>query len=846
MEYMKHGLGLLAGLLMGGLAATLPAQHVEAQGATEGATTTESGAMHMKFAQGSRPGADRVAAVIAAKFGAKAADAFQPLRQSQDGLGQTHLRFQQLHEGYPVFGAIQNVHLQNGEICALNGHFYPDLPAGQLLITEEAAVTLAISSSGAGRLIGQSPAQDAYLRRLTGKADATWKPSCELMYAPNQVPSLSGSHRLAWKVDVYSIEPLFRADIYIDAATGQQIWRNERLHTADANGTGHTKFSGQQAIVTDDSAGTYYRLRETGRALGVETYDMLNQTDYFAAVDITQSDNDWDTFPTLTKRAGLDAHWGAEMTYDYFLQHFNLDSYDDLSSKLISFVHYDNGYSNAYWNGQFMTYGDGGGNNNPFPGLDVCGHEFTHGVTEYAAGLIYQNEPGALNESFSDIFGNSIEFWSRPNDASWGIGDDIGAFRSMAAPKTFFNPDTYLGDFWNSGGSDNGGVHTNSGVQNYWYYLLTDGGSGVNDNGDSYLVHGLGLDTAAMIAYRNLNVYLTPTDGYKEARYFAIQSAIDLFGECSPQMIETMNAWYAVGVGNAYTGVLNAGFYTPDSNTCQVPASVQFQNGSTSALNFLWDFGDGNTSNAENPLHQYAAAGTYTVTLIAYGCNGSTDTLVFPNRVNIDPMQPCVVNMPTTGNSVQNGCEGFLYDSGGASNYLPNINSSVTIDPLGNQQITLVFTSFDFAAGDRITIYDGTSTQSPQLGLFAGNTLPPAVTSTSGALTIYESTNGSNNRAGFQANWSCFVGSSEALTVGNCEVFPNPTSGKVQLRWERNNPESCQLQVVDALGRIVLEEQGSHQGIWDERLDLSHCAPGVYSLQLQTGSDQVVKRIIVQ
>lgn len=96
-------------------------------------------------------------------------------------------------------------------------------------------------------------------------------------------------------------------------------------------------------------------------------------------------------------------------------------------------------------------------------------------MTEFSAGLIYAGESGALNESFSDIFGNAVERYARPEEYSWLLGEEIGtAIRSMEEPNIHSNPDTYGGGFW----TDGGGVHTNSGVQNHWFYILTEGDAG--------------------------------------------------------------------------------------------------------------------------------------------------------------------------------------------------------------------------------------------------------------------------------------------------------------------------------------------------------------------------------
>ena len=185
--------------------------------------------------------------------------------------------------------------------------------------------------------------------------------------------------------------------------------------------------------------------------------------------------------------------------------------------------------------------------------------KISHGVTEYTANLVYSYESGALNESFSDVFGESIENFAQGNN-DWLMGDAIGAggsggaLRSMSNPNAYNQPDTYQGSYWYSGSADSGGVHTNSGVQNFWFYLLSVGGNGTNDNGDSYNVSAIGMDTAASIAYRNLSVYLNSNSQYDDARAGAIQAAIDLYGAGSDEEIAVTNAWYAVGVGEAYDG----------------------------------------------------------------------------------------------------------------------------------------------------------------------------------------------------------------------------------------------------------------------------------------------------
>jgi Zn-dependent metalloprotease len=298
-----------------------------------------------------------------------------------------------------------------------------------------------------------------------------------------------------------------------------------------------------------------YRLRETTRGKGIATINAGNGLGFTNYVDFVQ-----DTFPMVSEinRAGVGTHWASERTYDYFLETFGRNSYDDRGGAIVSYVDWkeEGDRNNAFWTDGFAAYGAGDGElYGSFGSIDVVGHEITHGVTGHSAKLVYQGESGALNESFSDIFGTAVEFFALGKDkGDWLNGEDVniglGAIRSLKDPKVFSCPDTYLGEYWfnTSYSNDNGGVHTNSGVQNHWFYLLTEGGSGENDDRFSYQVTGIGLDDATAIAYQNLTQYLIPDSRYVDAAKYSIQSAVDLFGEESQQALSTREAWEAAGI----------------------------------------------------------------------------------------------------------------------------------------------------------------------------------------------------------------------------------------------------------------------------------------------------------
>ncbi|RQO32375.1 hypothetical protein DBR32_01865 [Taibaiella sp. KBW10] len=271
---------------------------------------------------------------------------------------------------------------------------------------------------------------------------------------------------------------------------------------------------------------------------------------------------------TKTKNPALDAHWGIEQTYDYYKTVFNRTSYDDNGGKIMNYV-------NGVWPSAFtqnnaaampdpynaMVYGMGdGATYNPFVALDVTGHEFSHMVVGHNGngGLAYTGESGALNESFADIFGTCVEFYAKPTVANWTIGEEVfigtNFLRSMANPKLRQNPHTYGGQYWidpTNGNNDNGGVHTNSGIQNKWFYLLCQGGSGTNDNGKTYNVTAIGMEKAEKIAYRNLMQYLTSNADYLDAYTGSLQATLDLYGNDTNSVEYKMvkHAWYAVGIG---------------------------------------------------------------------------------------------------------------------------------------------------------------------------------------------------------------------------------------------------------------------------------------------------------
>ena len=473
-------------------------------------------------------------------------------KEISDELGEVHFKIQELYKGIKIEHAIINVHSKDEKIISFNGEYCNFLSADiSPKINEIIAFKKACEFIGAEKYMWQDSNEYKALLKNENK-DYSPLPKAEVVFCRNFNDLTKVDFRLAYKFDIYASLPISRNLVYVDANTGEILLKDAIIKHVD--GTAQTKYSGTRNIQTTMASGVF-QLRDYTRGSGIETYNMKKGIDYSLATNFTDNDNNWTSaeWNNLNKdNAALDAHFGTAKTYDYFLSKFNRNSYDNAGSVLRNYVHYSNNYFNAFWSGNSMVYGDGDNTNgyNPLTTVDIVGHELGHAVCQESAGLVYLNESGALNEGFSDIWGACVEYFTDPAKQTWLIGEDMSrVIRSMANPNSYSQPDTYLGTNWYTGSGDNGGVHYNSGVLNFWFYLLSVGGSGTNDKGTNYSVASIGIDKAAKIAYRCETVYLTPNSDYAVTREYCIRSAAELYGTDSAEFIATSNAWCAVGVG---------------------------------------------------------------------------------------------------------------------------------------------------------------------------------------------------------------------------------------------------------------------------------------------------------
>jgi len=343
--------------------------------------------------------------------------------------------------------------------------------------------------------------------------------------------------------------------IYHDGEAAHLTWRLELL---SSDPLGRWVY-----LIDAHEGGILLKFNNMDTGKNRETYDVGNSWDY------------GDLPGTLVRSEGAgpigdaavdDAHDYAGTTYDYYWITFARDSYNGGGATMKSSAHFGLYYNNAFWDGSETVYGDGDGSTfyHFSRALDVVAHEWTHAVTEYSAGLWYLHQSGALNESYSDVFGVMV-------DPDWLMGEDLyisgGAMRSLENPPVYGDPDHWDEYLYLPVEVDAGGVHTNSGIPNKAAWLIANGGT----HPDSLIsVTGIDRTKTEQIYYRTLTQYLTPTSRFLDAAFASIQACRDLIGEdfgdgaiTSTHCDSVQNGFAAVGLGHEAIPGLDNYIYLP-------------------------------------------------------------------------------------------------------------------------------------------------------------------------------------------------------------------------------------------------------------------------------------------
>lgn len=460
-----------------------------------------------------------------------------------DELGLRHLRFDQRWRGLDVWPADLIVHLdRSGHVTLMDGAYVPS-PREVLTrpIVEAAAAARRAKAGvpGADRAAVSEP-------RL-------------FIYAPG-----ARSPRLAWSVEV-DVSVSERWHVVIDAVNGAKLATISRIQTENVVGSGRDISGVTRSLNVWNQGGTL-SLVDTSKPMFDPTSqppDLDRTRGAIFILDAANTPGSSDPDPgqatirevtstnpnSWTPPDAVSAAFFFSRTFDYYRNTHGRNSLDGNGGNIIAVVRLGQNFQNAFWNGKAMFFGDA----LPYANaLDIVAHELTHGVTENSANLIYQDQPGALNEALSDIFGQAVEAVLE-GGADWLHGDATGeADRNMRNPgaleivpgsgrpypsrmsQFLTATDPFLQQFSNS---DNGGVHINSSIINHCFYLLAEG-----------LPGAIGRADAERIFYRALTTHLSKNSQFLDARLACIQSATELFGASSAQATKTAEAFDEVEI----------------------------------------------------------------------------------------------------------------------------------------------------------------------------------------------------------------------------------------------------------------------------------------------------------
>lgn len=439
-------------------------------------------------------------------------------------------KYQQYYDGYEVEDAIVIVESYRDTITMISAHLVRDLDLNTSSpISESEALPLALESIQETFDWQDSIFVNSYCRDFYGNFDSIrYKkllPKGKLMIVRKFASDLkANNYKFVWSFYLSTINHLYR--VLIDANTGNLF---------DVNN--YTSYSINSGQFDTASVQTLYDGEHT-----METYSFSplqgwtlqnsngNQT-FLNGCPITNTDNVWNNDSTAPAST---AHWIIGEMKGFYQNEFSNNNLVDsvlINAGINNFVASD-------YNHRRSLIRIGNIEGNWASTIDIIGHELAHRLNFQTANLYYFGESGALVESFADIFGTLAEKYIREsygNSWNWTIGEDAGTVRDMANPSLHGQPEYYLGSNWHdtSDSTDYGGAHQNCGVQNKWFYLLSQ---------------NIGTDKAGHIAYNSLNLYLSPTSNYIGALIASVAAAENLYGDCSDERNAVISAWSSVGV----------------------------------------------------------------------------------------------------------------------------------------------------------------------------------------------------------------------------------------------------------------------------------------------------------
>ncbi|MCB5170099.1 M4 family metallopeptidase [Streptomyces bambusae] len=542
----------------------------------------------------------------------------------KDADGTVHTSYERTYAGLPVLGGDLTVHAKG---------------AAQ---TVTKASRHAIKVADTGATVSAAAAEKQAVAAAKAEGSKELKPS---RTARKVIWAASGTPVLAFETVVGGFQhdgTPNELHVVTNAKTGAKIAEWQAVET----GTGNTMYSGQVTIGSTQSGSTW-NLTDATRG-SHKTYN-LNRGTSGTGTLFSGPDDIWGNGnPSNLETAGADAHYGAQLTWDYYKNVHGRNGLRNDGVAPYTRVHYGNAYVNAFWQDSCfcMTYGDGDGNLKPLTSIDVAAHEMTHGLTSVTGKMNYSGESGGLNEATSDIMAAAVEFYANnPQDVGdYLVGEKID-IRGNGTPLRYMDKPSKDGsskDAWYSGiGSID--VHYSSGPANHWFYLASEGSGPKVVNGVSYdsptsdglPVTAIGRAAAEKIWFRALTVgYFTSTTNYSAARDATLRAAGDLYGVGSVTYNNAANAWAAINVGPRVVNGVTVTNPGPQSTVTGSAVNLQIQATSTNqgALSYAaTGLPTGLSINSSTGLITGTAgtAGTYNTTVTVTDSANQTGTASF-------------------------------------------------------------------------------------------------------------------------------------------------------------------------------------------------------------------------
>ncbi|MGW2050082.1 M4 family metallopeptidase [Streptomyces sp. NPDC001858] len=699
----------------------------------------------------------------------------------KDNDGTVHTRYERTFAGLPVLGGDLVVHTPPASLAA--GTVSTTFNNNRRTVSVKSTAATFSKSAAETKALTAAKALDAENPAAQSARKVIW--------------AGEGTPKLAWETVVSGLQDdgtPSKLHVVTDAATGAELSRFEGIET----GTGNSQYSGTVTIGTTLSGSTY-QLYDTTRG-GHKTYSLNNGTSGTGTL-MTDTDDTWGTGSgSNTQTAGVDAHFGAQTTWDFYKNTFGRSGIKNDGVAAYSRVHYSSAYVNAFWDDDCfcMTYGDGSGGTHALTSLDVAGHEMTHGVTSNTANLNYTGESGGLNEATSDIFGTGVEFYAA-NSTDVGdylIGEKIDINGDGTPLRYMDEPDKdgSSADSWYSG-IGNLDVHYSSGPANHMFYLLSEGSGSKTINGVTYnsptsdgvAVAGIGRAAALQIWYKALTTYMTSSTNYAGARTAALSAATALYGSSSTQYAGVGNAFAGINVGSHITvpstgvTVTNPG---SQSTTVGTAVSLQISASSTNGGTLTYAASGLPTGLSISSTGLISGtpttAGSYSTTVTVTDSTGATGTASFTWTVSSTGGGSCTSTQLLgnagfeSGNTTWTATSGVITSSssqaartgsykawldGYGSTHTDTLTQSVTI-PSGCTNTTFTF----YIHID--TAETTTSTQYDKLTVTAGST----------TLATYSNLNAATGYVQKSFSLGSFAGSTVALKFSGVEDSSLQTS----------------------------------------------------------------------